>query len=251
MLIICTIPCLLVEAQQSGANARYGEQEMEQSRQELKKSMGGGRVFMLEVDRLEYQLSDDQEGLGWDGGGWYGSDKNRLWFSSEGETIAGEDTFDEVQVQAGYSRYLTDFFDLRIGVRHDFKPHPVNTYAMLGVQGLAPQWIEVRASAYMSDEADISMRFEAEYDLRLTQRLIWQPSLKLNFALQDVDALGIGSGLSTLEAAMLLRYEIVREFAPYIGVSIARDVGETADFTRAAGEDPEKIAFVTGLRLWF
>ena len=122
---------------------------------------------------------------------------------------------------------------------------------MFGVQGLAPYWFEVDAAAFVSDDGDVSARLEAEYELFLTQKLILQPRAELDFAVQDVPELGIGSGLSTAEAGLRLRYEFRREFAPYIGVSWRRAFGETADFTRADGEDVESISFVAGLRLWF
>jgi copper resistance protein B len=54
-----------------------------------------------------------------------------------------------------------------------------------------------------------------------------------------------------VELGLRLRYEIVREFAPYIGVSWERKVGKTADFARDEGEDVDSLAFVTGIRFWF
>jgi copper resistance protein B len=48
-----------------------------------------------------------------------------------------------------------------------------------------------------------------------------------------------------------LRYDIRREFAPYIGVNFEKSFGSTADFARAAGEDEEETSFVAGLRVWF
>jgi copper resistance protein B len=48
-----------------------------------------------------------------------------------------------------------------------------------------------------------------------------------------------------------LRYEVRKEFAPYIGVEWARKVGDTARYARAAGEDADVINFVAGIRFWF
>ena len=100
-------------------------------------------------------------------------------------------------------------------------------------------------------QGDVSARIEAEYELLLTQRLILQPRTELNFAVQSVPEYGVGSGLSTAELSARLRYEVKREFAPYIGIDWTRSVGETADFVRADGGDPSSVSFVAGLRLWF
>ena len=94
-------------------------------------------------------------------------------------------------------------------------------------------------------------RLEGYYDQRITQRLILQPRVEANFALQDVRESGIGSGLSDLELGLRLRYEVVKEFAPYVGVEWARKVGDTARFARAAGEDDNVTNFVAGIRFWF
>ena len=122
---------------------------------------------------------------------------------------------------------------------------------MVGFQGLAPYLFELDTALFISHEGDVSARVEAEYELRLTQRLILQPRAEVNFALQDVPRLGIGRGLSTAEAGARLRYEIKRQFAPYIGVSWVGNVGRTADFVRAEGNDPSSFGLIGGLRLWF
>src|SRR3546814_19554915 len=72
-----------------------------------------------------------------------------------------------------------------------------------------------------------------------------------NFARQDVPETGIGSGLSDFELGLRLRYEIVKEFAPYVGVDWARQVGDTARFARTAGEDAASVSLVLGVRLGF
>ena len=89
------------------------------------------------------------------------------------------------------------------------------------------------------------------YDQRITQRLILQPRVEAEFAAQDVPADRIGSGLSDLELGLRLRYEVKREFAPYIGVSYERRVGRSARFAREDGEDEVSTSLVLGVRTWF
>ncbi|WP_374516184.1 copper resistance protein B, partial [Brevundimonas sp.] len=117
--------------------------------------------------------------------------------------------------------------------------------------GLAPHWWEVDAAAFLSTEGDLTARVEAEYDQRLTQRLILQPRFEVDLSASDIPELGLGSGLTSVEAGLRLRYEFRREFAPYVGVEWSRALGDTADLVEAAGGDPEETRFVLGLRAWF
>ncbi|MEK7266779.1 MAG: copper resistance protein B [Pseudomonadota bacterium] len=212
---------------------------------------GGGALTYVEGERFEYQSNEGDPLFLFDAQGYYGGDFNKLWLKTEGEYDFSADRFEEAEVQALYSRAIGSFWDLQAGVRHDFAPFADRTYGVIGVQGLSSYLFEIDAAAFVSGHGDVTARIEAEYEILLTQRLILQPRAELNFALQDVPAQEIGAGLSAAEAGLRLRYEFRREFAPYVGVSWARSVGDTADFTRAAGEDPSKLSFVAGVRFWF
>jgi copper resistance protein B len=202
-------------------------------------------------DRLEYQTREGKPVFLWDIQAWVGTDFNKLWFKSEGEWLTKEDEFEEASAELLYSRNIGSFWDVQIGVRHDFKPDPERTFAALGIQGLAPLWFEVEATTYLSEDADLSVVLEAEYDLLLSQRLILQPRLEISAALQEVEEYGVGQGLNDIELGLRLRYEIQREFAPYIGVSWNRKIGETENLAEAEGEDIETFSFVVGLKTWF
>lgn len=212
---------------------------------------GAMRTWRFTIDRLEAQIRDGRDGYAWeDVQFWYGTSTDRLWIKSNGEGTFGEG-FERAEVQALYSRALNPWFDLQAGVRTDFGPGPNRTHLVLGLQGLAPYWFEVDGAAFVSEKGDISARFEAEYDLRITQRLILQPSAEVEFNLQDVPELGLGSGLSTAEAGLRLRYEFVPEFAPYVGVQYERAFGDTADFRRLDGEEAGGWSLLLGVRAWF
>ena len=164
----------------------------------------------------------------------------------------GQDGEAEGEVQVLYSRAISPFWDVQAGVRQDFRDDGEDpTHLVLGVQGLAPYWWEVDAAAFLSTEGDLTARVEAEYDQRITQRLILQPRAEFNISAQDMPAIGVGSGLTDFELGARLRYEIRREFAPYVGVEWIKKTGETARLARLAGEDPEAVSFVAGLRVWF
>lgn len=212
---------------------------------------GGGTLTYVEGERFEYQANEGDPLFLWDAQGFYGGDINKLWIKTEGEYDFAADEFEEAELQALYSRAIGSFWDIQTGVRHDFAPFEDRTYGVIGVQGLAPYLFEIDAAAFVSGHGDVTARIEAEYEFLLTQRLILQPRAELNFAFQDIPDLETGAGLSTAETGLRLRYEIRREFAPYVGVSWTRSVGDTADFVRGRGEDSSDLSFVAGVRFWF
>ena len=204
----------------------------------------------LQADRLEGRTSDGEEGYLLDLQGWVGTDTSKFWGKVEGDGIV-DGPLEALEVQALYSRMISPFFDLQVGLRQDVTPDVSRTHAVVGVQGLVPYWFEVDAAAFVSHTGDVTVRLEAEYALLFSQRLVLQPRTEVNVAFQEIEALGIGSGLSSAEVGLRLRYEIRRELAPYVGVSWRQTVGGTADFARAAGDRSATTSFVAGLRLWF
>lgn len=235
----------------SAADEYWAPDAMAAARKHIQHKHGAAKTYFVQAERLEYRSNEGSPVFLWDGQGWYGGDKNKLWIKTEGEYSFGGGALEEAEAQALWSHAISPYFDVQAGVRHDFAPGDDRTFGVIGVQGLAPYWFEIDAAAFISDDGDVSARIEIEYELLLTQRLIFQPRTELNFAIGDVPQYGVGSGLSSAELGARLRYEIRREFAPYIGVSWERAVGETSDFVRTDGGDPSSVSFVAGLRLWF
>ncbi len=230
------------------ADAIWGADAMRASRRELQQMHGDYPLLWLQADRLEAQIGDGADGYLWDVQGYYGGPTNRFWFKSEGEGSFGKQ-IDDAEVQALYAHAIAPFFDVQAGLRHDVAG-PDTTYAVLGIQGLAPYMFELDAALFLSHRGDLTARVEAELDQRITQRLIVQPRAELNLAAQDVPQLGIGAGLDSIEIGVRLRYEIVREFAPYVGVEQRWRTGRGAGYARAAGDGPSATRFVVGVRLW-
>jgi len=233
------------------ADLVFGADAMAVSRRTLVRENGDVRTTAVVIDRLEAGFGDDDETWLWDVQGWSGGDINRFWWKSEGEgDVHGG--LEEAELQALYSRAVTPFWDVQAGVRHDFRPDDEDTtHLVLGVQGLAPYWWEIDAAAFLSTDGDLTARVEAEYDQRLTQRLILQPRLEIDLSASDIPELEIGSGLASVEAGLRLRYEFRKEFAPYVGVEWSRALGDTADYIEARGGAPEDTRFVVGLKAWF
>ena len=232
------------------ADAVYGEAASAQARETLRDEHGNILTYKVLVDQLEARMRDGLDGYSWDAQGWYGGDINKLWIKSEGEGSFGESA-EQAEVQALYSRAINPWFNLQGGVRYDFQPNPERAHLVLGIQGLAPYWFEVDGALFLSNKGDLTARFEAEYDQRITQKLILQPSIEFDLAAQDVSEFGIGAGLSTAEVGLRLRYEFVPEFAPYIGIQYERAFGDTRRFLKDEGEKAAGWSLLTGVRVWF
>jgi copper resistance protein B len=231
------------------ADRFYSAEEMAAARRQLRSEHGGTIVSNLMVDMAELQFSDDQTTFHWEGEGWIGGDINRFVFKTRGE--AGEDDVESAEVQALYSRAIGPYFDLQAGVRYDIEPHPNRTYAVLGFEGVAPYWFETTGVLFVSNEGEVSARLEGSYDARLTQRLILQPRAEINVSGDDVPELELGSGVTDVELGLRLRYDITRNFSPYVGVTYESKLGDTADYAAAAGEDESDTRLVLGVRARF
>lgn len=201
------------------------------------------------VDQLELRSSDGPDPWVLDAQGWVGKDLHKLWLKTEVERVDGET--EEAEGQALYSRAISAYWDLQIGWRHDFRPRPSRDWLAIGLEGLAPYWFEIDAAAFVGGNGQLAARLEAEYEWMFTQRLILSPELEVNLHSKDDEAVGVGSGLSNMELGLRLRYEIRREFAPYLGVNWSRKFGKTADFARHEGEDTDDVQIVAGIRAWF
>ncbi len=224
--------------------------EMTRSRTAMMHEQGGKSFNQVMFNLAEYQARQGRDGYRWDGEAWFGGDINRLWLKSEGEGAFREGV-ESAEVQALYSRAIGPYFNLQGGIRHDFKPSPSRDYATIGFEGLAPYMFEVEGALFLSTKGDVLGRLEGYYDQRITQRLILQPRVEFNLSAQDVPESRLGAGLTDAELGLRLRYEVRRQFAPYIGVSYLAQTGRTADFTRAEGKDPTTTSFVAGVRIWF
>jgi len=229
------------------ADRVFGAGQMQRARGILASEHGGSRASKLQADLLEWAPNGDR--YSWEVEGWYGGDINRFVFKTEGEGQSREGV-EAAEVQLLYSRAVARYTDVQVGIRYDLEPRS-RAYATLAVDAMFPYWFEAEGSLFLSEKGDLLARVEGSYDFRLTQRLILQPRAELEFAAQDIPDSEIGSGLSKGELGLRLRYEIRREFAPYIGVAYERAFGDTADFVRAHGEDVESTRFIVGLRAWF
>ena len=203
----------------------------------------------LLLERLETVQSRDGSFQAYDLQGWYGKNYNKLVLKAEGEVDEGK--LHEARTELLWGHALTAYWDTQLGVRYDSGLAPDRKWLAAGVQGLAPYWFEVDATAYLGEQGRTALRLSAEYELLLTQKLILQPSVEANFYGKQDTASELGSGLSDLTTGLRLRYEIRREFAPYVGVEWNGKMGDTANYARATGERTNETRVMAGVRFWY
>ena len=201
------------------------------------------------LDQFEWRHDSSGDAAVWEGEAWYGGDYDKLWLRTEGERLQGITA--DARVELFWDRIVSRWWSLQTGVREDFGDGPPRSWAALGVQGLAPYWFDVEATAYAGDAGRTAARVKVEYDLRLTPRLVVQPEAEANLYGKADPARQLGSGLADLDVGVRLRYEIRREFAPYVGVALRRLCGGTATDARTQGLGTSELQWVAGLRLWF
>jgi copper resistance protein B len=200
------------------------------------------------IENLE-GVNGNRNGGAWDAQGWYGGDFNKLWFKSEGERLGGRT--DGAKMEALWAHAIRPFWDTQLGVRYDFSGGPSRTWAAFGVQGISPFWFDVEATAYVGDAGRTAARVKAEYDVYFTQRLVLRPEIELNLYGRADPERNIGAGLSDGQAALRVRYEFTRRFAPYVGFVWDKKFGASATYVRREGDSAIDHRLVAGLLFFF
>ncbi len=207
------------------------------------------RYGNVRVDELEWRDGDGDSAAHWDAEAWYGDSLQRVGIESEGER--SDDGTENANAELLYRHAIAPFWDIKLGWRHDFQPSPQRDWFAIGIDGLVPYGIDSEAMLYVGEAGRALLELKFGYELLLTQRLSLEPEIKLHAASEEDRDTHTGDGLNHAEAGLRLRYAVTRKFAPYIGVMWEKEYGDSADFKRAAGEDPERTQIIAGLKFWF
>lgn len=212
--------------------------------------MGHDYSAAVMLDRLEARNYHGANTAYWEGQGWVGGDLDKAWFKTQGDAAHGR--VQTADAQLLYSRAIAPFWDAQVGARHDFQAggQPAREWAAFALKGLAPYNFDVDASAYLGSQG-AAARIKASYTLLLTQRLALLPEVEANLYGRPDPQRALGSGLSSLDLSLRLKYEISREIAPYAGVTWSGKYGGTAGYARASGLPASQLWLVAGVRLWW
>lgn len=231
------------------ADSVWGASVMAGSQRLLRREHGGISHSKFSIDRAEARGGQGRDGWLVDGEAWFGGDIDKAVIKLEGEGSFGRRA-EQLEVQALWSHAIGPYFDLQAGVRGDFEPK-TRGRLVLGVEGLAPYWIHVDAAAFLSTKGEVTARLEAAHDVRITQKLVLQPRIEADLALQNIRSEGIGRGLSSASAGLRLGYKVEPNVIPYVGVDYERAFGRAADYRRAEGVRAGELRAVVGLRGFF
>lgn len=206
-------------------------------------SMDEHQIFShLKANRLEYESNGKLQLFKWDVQHWVGTDTHKLWLKTEGDYAGDQGIFGRADLQLLYSRNISTFWDLQIGARKAFEPE--RTFdAVIGFQGLAPYFFEVDGALFITNNGKVLGRLDLEYEALITQRLIFQPRIEINVSASDINNRGVKAGIAEFEVGARLRYEIEREFAPYLGFDYVEE--------ESLLEHQHGVRFVVGMRLWY
>jgi copper resistance protein B len=209
-------------------------------------------TWRLVLDQLEGRTNGPDTAFRWDGEGWVGTDYNRLWLRFEG-VWDQQGKIEDGSTEAFYARPIPflRYFDWQVGVRADLDSKRGRTWGALGIEGLAPGFFNVRTTVYARDAGHFAARLHGSYDVLLTNRLIAQPEIEMDFYSKNDPARAVGNGLARLDMGLRLRYEFSRKFAPYIGGAYDGNFGDTARFTRHEGGIVDDVRFVFSIRMWY
>lgn len=209
--------------------------------------------YAVQFEEFEHRWGDEGERLAvWNGDAFVGTDELKLRWLSQGEYDLRADKFEKLENRLVVQAPVSDFFDVKAGARLDTPKGKSRWYGVLGVTGLAKQWVEIDADFFVSEQGDMSARLDAEYEILLTNRLRLTPSADIDVAFSDDRKMGVGRGLSTAEAGLRLSYDLIgRSVSPYVGAVWEKKFGRTADLAREDGEDTEAWYLTVGLRMMF
>ena len=207
-------------------------------------------IWGIQAEQLEYRIGDETDVFAWDFDALIGRDELKIVWRSEGEFATKEDKFESLENQLRAQVPISTFFDAVGGLRYSSPDAGNRIDGVVGLHGLAPQFIEVDADLFLGSHP--AFRFEAEYEALITNRLIAVPSIEFDMPFTDDPKFDQGAFGPKLEVGLRLSYDVVdRLLSPYIGVHYERSFGSTANIKRGEGEDAGALFFVAGVKMIF
>ncbi len=198
-------------------------------------------LHRVAVEKLQI---DKNKNKSWNGHAWVGNELNKIYLYVEGEKENNEKA--SYMNQLVLSRAILPYWDIQVGVAQEYMSGTKHNWGVVALSGLAPYFFESRALFMFDKDGAAALKLNTSYDALITQKLIFSPDAEVKFYTKDMIDQGVGKGLSSVALGLSLRYEVKREFAPYIGVEYDKNFGNTKDINPI-----NDIKGVVGIRFWF
>lgn len=174
--------------------------------------------------------------------GWIGGDYNKLRLKLEDNPFKNE-----ALLTALYSRNVSEFWDVEVGYAYNIKDK--TNYFVVGAEGMLPFFIETELTLFLSEKNTFSMEVRNEVDIIVTQKLISTPYTIIELYGSNNEGHGVKSGITSVEAGIITRYELNRKFAPYFSIRYYTKTFDTRRLAKVMEEDFENYMLSIGLRL--
>lgn len=207
--------------------------------------------FQAEQAEYRYNNSGDEQ-FSWDIDARAGTDELLLRYTGEGDYLLEGDNFEAFENRLFIQVPVSMFFNMKAGARYDVPNGPNRFFGVVGVEGLASQWIEADLDLFVSEDGDPSIRLDSEYEALITNRLILTPSIEFTLPLTDAERFGEAAFGPFMEVGARISYDVYdRVLSPYVGVHYERSFGGTADLALAEGDGTKSLSVVAGFKMLF
>lgn len=193
----------------------------------------------LEVDLLEVHVGRGDDHLVLDSTLTLGDGADQLLVKAAG----GSETrtaFDDFEVQALYSRSLSDKAALHLGVRHDVRAGSDLTHGVAGMVVDVLPGLEAEHYLFVSQDGDLTGAGQLLLGIDFAPQLVLEPRLAVGWSAQEIPDEALGNGFTDVEASLRLRHSLGENFNVYTGVVHERLLGSTRSIAVAAG-DPSRV----------
>jgi copper resistance protein B len=204
----------------------------------------------LEVDLLEVHLGRGSDHLVLDSTLTLGDGADQLLVKAAG----GSETrtaFDDLELQALYSRSLSDQVALHFGMRYDMRAGSNLTHGVAGLAVEVLPGLEAEHYLFVSQDGDLTGAGQLVLGVDLAPRLVLEPRLAIGWSAQEIPGEDLGNGLTDVEASFRLLHALSDNFNVYAGVVHERLVGSTRSIAVTAGDPARVTRAVVGLGFSF
>jgi copper resistance protein B len=212
--------------------------------------MGNGVLYGVMLNQAEVFSFSQQTGYVLNLQSWVGTDDNRAVLGLDAAN--SKLTSHRLSADLTWQRPLSPFWNTNLGAQFDHEDgNPNQAWLLANINGITPYWLNLSGSILVGKDGQIGLVLDGFYDLRITQRLVLQPSVETKLYSRDQASDEIGSGLSEIKTGLRLRYELTRTFAPYLGIEETRYLGNTASYYKARDGVSRETIVSAGVSAWF